>query len=148
MASHASYEDQKKAVWKGLGLLAAVTVAEVFLSLLKAADWAQDFQPVFVAASILIIVLSVYKAYFIIYEFMHMAYEVKGLAMSVLLPVFLLLWAVVAFFYEGDAWKQNRDNVSMRDRLEVEGLPNPGQAVAPGARLDPANEESQLPPPE
>lgn len=140
MAAHASYEDQKKAVWKGLGLLAAVTVAEVILSLIKAAEWAEGYQQVIVGASILIIVLSVYKAYFIIYEFMHMAYEVKGLAMSVLLPVFLLVWAVVAFFYEGDAWKQNRENVSLRDRMEVEGLPNPGQAVAPGARLDSANE--------
>ena len=140
MASHASYEDQKKAVWKGLGLLAAVTLAEVFLSLMKAAEWAEDLQWLFALASLLIIILSIYKAYFIIYEFMHMAYEVKGLAMSVLLPVFLLLWAIIAFFYEGDAWKQNREGVSMRDRMEVEGLPNPGQAVAPGQRLDSANE--------
>ena len=122
MASHASYEDQKKAVWKGLGLLAAVTLAEVFLSLMKAAEWAEDLQWLFALASLLIIILSIYKAYFIIYEFMHMAYEVKGLAMSVLLPVFLLLWAIIAFFYEGDAWKQNREGVSMRDRMEVEGL--------------------------
>ena len=140
MASHATYEDQKRAVWKGLGLLAAVTLVEVVLSLMKAADWAKDIQWVFALASLLIIILSIYKAYFIIYEFMHMAYEVKGLAMSVLLPVFLLLWAVIAFFYEGDAWKQNREGVSLRDRMEVEGLPNPGQAVAPGQRLDPANE--------
>ena len=140
MASHASYEDQKRAVWKGLGLLAAVTLAEVFLSLMKAAEWAEDLQWLFALASLLIIILSIYKAYFIIYEFMHMAYEVKGLAMSVLLPVFLLLWAVIAFFYEGDAWRQNREGVSMRDRMEVEGLPNPGQAVAPGQRLDSANE--------
>jgi hypothetical protein len=58
---------------------------------------------------------------------MHMAYEVKGLAMSVLLPTFLLLWGVIAFFYEGDAWKGNREAVQERDRMEV--LPNPGQAV-------------------
>ena len=119
MASHASYEDQKKAVWKGLGLLAAVTLAEVFLSLMKAAEWAEDIQPVFVLASVLIIVLSVYKAYFIIYEFMHMAYEVKGLAMSVLLPTFLLLWGVIAFFYEGDAWKDNREEIQKRNRIEA-----------------------------
>ncbi|MEM9527218.1 MAG: cytochrome C oxidase subunit IV family protein [Bacteroidota bacterium] len=119
MASHLSYEDSKKAVWKGLGLLAAVTVAEVLLSLMKAAEWAEDIQWVFVLASLLIVILSVYKAYFIIYEFMHMAYEVKGLAMTVLLPVILLLWAVIAFFYEGDAWKGNRETIQDRDRLEA-----------------------------
>lgn len=119
MASHISYEDSKKAVWKGLGLLAAVTVAEVILSLLKAQDWAKDMQWLFVLLALLIIVLSIYKAYFIIYEFMHMAYEVKGLAMSVLLPTFLLLWGVIAFFWEGNAWKGNREDVNSRDRMEA-----------------------------
>ncbi|MEO0732165.1 MAG: cytochrome C oxidase subunit IV family protein [Bacteroidota bacterium] len=118
MADHHSYEDAKKAVWKGLGLLAAVTLAEVFLSLMKAADWAENIQWVFILASLLIIILSIYKAYFIVYEFMHMAYEVKGLAMTVLLPLFLLLWAVIAFFYEGDAWKENREVIEDRNRLE------------------------------
>ncbi len=129
MASHASYEQQTAAVWKGLGLLAAVTVVEVLLSLAKAADWAEDIRPVFVIASIAIIALSIYKAYFIIYEFMHMAYEVKGLAMSVLLPCFLLVWAVVAFFYEGDAWRNSRLTVTERNQIESEVLPTPGQGV-------------------
>lgn len=119
MADNVSYEDSKKAVWKGLGLLAAVTVIEVFLSLAKATDWAKGYEAIFVGLAILIIVLSVYKAYFIIYEFMHMAYEVKGLAMTVLLPVILLVWAVVAFFYEGDAWKGNREKVLDRNRMEA-----------------------------
>jgi hypothetical protein len=119
MASHVSYEDSKKAVWKGLGLLAAVTVAEVILSLLKATDWAKDMQWLFIGLAILIIVLSVYKAYFSIYEFMHMAYEIKGLAMTVLLPMGLLVWGVIAFFYEGDAWKGNREEINKRDRIEA-----------------------------
>ena len=117
MADHLSYEDSKKAVWKGLGLLAAVTLVEVFLSLAKASDWAKGYEAVFVGLAILIIVLSVYKAYFIIYEFMHMAYEVKGLALTVLMPTVLLIWAVVAFFYEGDAWKGNREKVEERNRM-------------------------------
>lgn len=119
MADHLSYEDSKKAVWKGLALLAFITVAEVFISLAKATDWAKDIQWVFILLALLIIVLSVYKAYFIIYEFMHMAYEVRGLAMTVLLPTVLLVWAVVAFFYEGDAWKGNREKVQERNRIEA-----------------------------
>lgn len=119
MADHLSYEDSKKAVWKGLGLLALVTLIEVGLSLAKATDWAKDLGPVFIGLALLIIILSIYKAYFIIYEFMHMAYEVRGLAMTVLLPTVLLVWAVVAFFYEGDAWKGNRETVDERNRMEA-----------------------------
>lgn len=118
MADHLSYEDSKAAVWKGLGLLAAVTVIEVVLSLLKAQDWAKELGWLFSLLAVLIIILSIYKAYFIIYEFMHMAYEVKGLAMSVLLPTFLLLWGVIAFFWEGSAWKGNREVIQERNRME------------------------------
>ena len=35
---------------------------------------------------------------------MHMGHEVKGLRMTVLMPMLLLVWAIIAFFYEGSAW--------------------------------------------
>lgn len=119
MATHLSYEDSVRGVWKGLGLLAIVTVVEVFLSLIKASDWAEGVRILIYAASLLIIALSIYKAYFIIYEFMHMGYEVKGLALSVLLPVFLLLWALIAFFNEGDAWRKKREKVINKNEIEL-----------------------------
>ena len=119
MAQHLSYEESVRSVWKGLGLLAAVTLVEVILSLTKAAEWAEDVRILIYVASLLIIALSVYKAYFIIYEFMHMGYEVKGLAMSVLLPTLLLIWALIAFFNEGDAWRKSREKVIYKDQLEA-----------------------------
>ena len=119
MAQHLSYEDSVRSVWKGLGLLAAVTVAEVLLSLLKAAEFAESIRPLIYVASLLIIGLSVYKAYFIIYEFMHMGYEVKGLAMTVLLPTMLLIWALIAFFNEGDAWRKSREKVIYKNELKA-----------------------------
>jgi hypothetical protein len=54
--------------------------------------------------------LSIYKAYFIIFDFMHMKYEVKGLAWSVLLPTALLIWALIAFFNEGSSYNSRRQN--------------------------------------
>ncbi len=119
MAQHLSYEESVRGVWKGLGLLAAVTVVEVVLSLLKAAEWAADIRILIYVASLFIIGLSIYKAYFIIYEFMHMGYEVKALAMTVLLPMLLLIWALIAFLNEGDAWRKSREKVIYKDQLEV-----------------------------
>jgi cytochrome c oxidase subunit IV len=119
MAQHLSYEESVRGVWKGLGLLAAVTLVEVVLSLIKAADFAESITILVYAASLAIIGLSLYKAYFIIYEFMHMGYEVKGLAMSVLLPTLLLIWGMVAFFNEGDAWRKEREKIEYKDRLKV-----------------------------
>jgi len=118
MADHLSYEDSIKGVWKGLILLAVVTVVEVLLSLGKATDFAKEHVWLFGLLAVLIIAFSIYKAYFIIFEFMHMGYEVKGLALSVLLPTGLLLWGVIAFFWEGSAWKENREDVLERNRIE------------------------------
>ncbi len=119
MANHLSYEESVRGVWKGLAILAAVTVAEVLLSLLKAAEFAESIRPLIYVASMAIIAFSVYKAYFIIYEFMHMGYEVKGLAMTVLLPTMLLLWALIAFFNEGDAWRKSREKIIYKNELKA-----------------------------
>ena len=129
MAQHLTYEESKRGVWKGLLLLAAVTVVEVLLSLLKAAEFAEGIRPLIYAASLFIIGLSVYKAYFIIFEFMHMGYEVKGLAMSVLLPTFLLVWALVAFFNEGDAWRKNREKIQFKNELKAPSVEEVGFVV-------------------
>lgn len=115
---HLSYEESKKKVFKGLYLLAAVTLVEVFLSLLGKGyviPGAEKYAVVFFVVGIFLIGLSLYKAYFIVYEFMHMRYEVKGLALSVLLPTVLLIWAIIAFFQEGNSWKKRRELIEQKD---------------------------------
>lgn len=111
--AHLSYEDSKKRVFFGLGLLAVVTLVEVFFSLVgkgHVIDGVKGLTWVHYTIGFLLIAFSLYKAYFIIYEFMHMKYEVRGLAWSVLLPTTLLVWAVIAFFQEGNSWKHRRQN--------------------------------------
>ena len=121
---HSNYESAKKAVFKGMWLLAAVTLVEVFFSLagkgyVPGLGFFEEYKwGVFVIGAALI-ALSLYKAYFIVYEFMHMGHEVKGLRMSVLLPTLLLVWAVVAFFQEGGSWKDRREVIEQRNDVEV-----------------------------
>lgn len=122
--SHLSYEQAKKVVYKGLVILAVVTLVEVFFSLLGKGHIIEALKHMTVVhylVGLLIIVLSLYKAYFIIYEFMHMRYEVKGLALSVLLPTVLLIWAIIAFFQEGSSWKGRRDQVKEKNERPAEG---------------------------
>ncbi len=121
--AHLSYEASIKRVYYGLGLLAVVTLVEVFISLLGKGHiikGAEDYSVVIYTAGIVIAVLSLYKAYFIIYEFMHMKYEVKGLAMSVLLPTALLIWAIIAFFQEGNSWKNRREQIKEKNETPAD----------------------------
>lgn len=113
------YTFAKKIALKTIIILAVVTVAEVLIALTGKGYIIEGYHaPKFLMNS-LMIGLSVYKAYLIVFEFMHMKYEAKGLMLSVLLPTILLVWAVIAFLYEGTAWKGNRDTVQERSKMEL-----------------------------
>jgi cytochrome c oxidase subunit IV len=121
-----SYEEGKKKVVKGLYLLAAVTLIEVFISLLGKGpiiSGVEKYSVILYIVGLALIVLSLYKAYFIIYEFMHMKYEVKGLALTVLLPTTLLIWAIIAFFQEGNSWKNRRELIKEKNEVQVKSSP-------------------------
>lgn len=121
MAGHKSYEESIKDVYKGLVLLAVVTLVEVVISLLGKGHLGIDVSG---SSTILWLVMlgligfSVYKAYFIIFQFMHMAGETKGFAMTVLLPMLLLVWALIAFFQEGNSWKERREDDQKRQHAD------------------------------
>lgn len=121
--AHLSYEESIKRVYYGLVLLAVVTVFEVLISLLAKGHLIpglEKYAALLYIAGLVIIGLSLYKAYFIVYEFMHMKYEVKGLALSVLLPTVLLIWAIIAFFQEGNSWKDRREQIKEKNELPAE----------------------------
>lgn len=131
---HLSKEEGIKAVNRGLGLLAVITLVEVLVSLFGKGHLGFDpggsfevnlglyegpIAPLLIIVGLLLIGLSLYKAYYIVYKFMHMADEVKGLRMSVLLPMLLFVWAIIAFFQEGNSWKERRDQILEKNKIET-----------------------------
>lgn len=128
---HLSYEEQKKLVMKGLKLLAIVTITEVFLALLFNGHIVSSFHKSHISASkwvtmglfgiygLAMVGFSLYKARFIVYNFMHLGSEVRGLRMSVLLPMLLLVWAIIAFFQEGNSWGKSRRLIEEKNKQEV-----------------------------
>ncbi|MEY4905033.1 MAG: hypothetical protein RLZZ292_2848 [Bacteroidota bacterium] len=115
-----SREEGIKVVTRGLILLGILTIVEVLIALYANGHiWAGHGIVRWIYAP-LMIAFSLYKAYFIVYEFMHMRYEVGGMAKSVLLPTLLLVWAVIAFMQEGGAWKRNRQVIKDRNMEQVQ----------------------------
>ena|SRR5690349_6894415 len=47
--------------------------------------------------------LTIFKAYYIVGEFMHLKHEAKVLIWSILIPMVFVVWMLVAFVYEGMA---------------------------------------------
>ncbi|HOY04493.1 MAG TPA: cytochrome C oxidase subunit IV family protein [Saprospiraceae bacterium] len=139
MAGHQTYEEQKALVFKGLMLLGAITIVEVFIALLAkghlihGVEFKHGFGHYLYMA--LMVGFSIYKAYFIVFYFMHMAYELRGLVLSVLLPVTLLIWAIIAFFQEGSAWGARRELIKEKNEEVVQPAPagKPTGYLLPGA---------------
>jgi len=125
MAEGLTYEEGKKHVRNGLLLLGLVTLVEVFFSLLGKGYVIEGLDNLAWLGYLIgfaLVVLSLYKAYYIVYEFMHMRYEVRGLAFSVLLPTLLLIWAIIAFFQEGTSWKQRREQIKEKNEAPAEDV--------------------------
>ncbi len=130
MAAHLSYEDSIKAAYKGLALLAVITLIEVGVSLGANAIAGNDGNfLVKLVAGLALVALGGYKAWFIIQDFMHMKYEIKGLMLTVLLPMLLLVWAIIAFLQEAGSWGARRVQIDTFNG-------RPGVAAAPVATPD------------
>ena len=135
-----SYEEGIAVVKRGLGLLAAITLIEVAIALLGNGHIVEGFHlPKWLMYPVMI-GFSLYKAYFIVYHFMHMAYEVKGLAMSGILPCFLLVWAIIAFFQEGSSWGARRELILKKNEAVVKPTTKPiGMTDTKQIQLNQAN---------
>ncbi len=124
-----TYEESKRFVFRGLGLLAAITLIEVFFSLaakgfIPGLRWmeGQDWVPFVVGA--LLIAFSLYKAHFIVFDFMHLRNEVQGMSYTILMPMLLLVWAVIAFFQEGNFWGERRATVQRFNERPAQAAPS------------------------
>lgn len=119
MSAH-TYEESKSIALRMIILLAIITVVEVVVALVGK-GYIGDFELPEMLIGGVMIILSVTKAIFIIFEFMHMKYEVKGLATTVLLPTALLIWAVIAFMMEGTFWNNKRAKQIEKNEIMLDG---------------------------
>ena len=114
------YEKSKKIALKTIIILAVVTVVEVLIALAGRGFIIEGMHFPWYLMNLAMICGSLYKAYLIVGEFMHMKHEVRAFGMSVVLPTLLLVWAIIAFMYEGGAWKGNREKIKERNRTVTE----------------------------
>ena len=114
------YQKAKKVALRTIILLGVITIVEVLIALAGKGYLVEGWHWPWWLMGILMISLSLYKAYKIVGEFMHLGHEVRAMGLSIVLPMFLLVWAIIAFMYEGGAWKNNRQVIEERNALEVD----------------------------
>ncbi|MEM6641565.1 MAG: cytochrome C oxidase subunit IV family protein [Bacteroidota bacterium] len=88
--------DKKKIqkIWKVAGFLGAITAVEFVIAFTISAGDAKTF---------LFIALTIWKAFYIVSEFMHLGHEKRSLRMSILLPLLFVIFLIFIMIYQGTA---------------------------------------------
>lgn len=56
-----------------------------------------------------IIILMMAKAFYIVGYFMHLKHEIKNLIMTIVVPLALFVWFIIAFLYDGNSFRHLRN---------------------------------------
>jgi cytochrome c oxidase subunit 4 len=114
MAHHTDVEsteskDQIKRIWKVFWILLVITVAEVIVGMF----FSHQLPKVLVA--IFFLGLTLLKAGYIVAIFMHLGDEFKGFLVTVLIPLVLFVWFIIAFLADGGFWLRMNDQSPARN---------------------------------
>ena len=85
-------------IWKVFWILLVVTVVEVILGMFFSHQMPKALVAFFFLA------LTLLKAGYIVAIFMHLGDEVKGFLITVLIPLTLFIWFIIAFLADGGFW--------------------------------------------
>ncbi len=97
-------------------ILSVLTLVELALGFLMYKSFPEEG---FVRSLIkgIIIILMLAKAFYIVSYFMHLGHEIRNLIMTIVVPLLLFVWFIIAFLYDGHSFKKNRLTY---DRYKVE----------------------------
>ena len=105
---HEPASDSVKRIWRVFWILLIITVIElgigVTMYLLNLPD---GFRRLALKGTVTI--LSLAKAYFIVSVFMHLGNEIRNMIMTIVVPLMLFIWFIVAFIYDGNSYKVLRN---------------------------------------
>jgi cytochrome c oxidase subunit IV len=117
MGHHTTVKEDLGVAVKGFIILLIVTFIEVGIALVGNGHIIEGFKlPKIILMTPIMIVFSLYKAYYIVSIFMHLGHETKGMAASVVLPMLLFIWAITAFLWEGKSWNNNQNYVNDKNK--------------------------------
>lgn len=107
-AVHAEHENHggTKEIWRTFWILLALTIVELVLGYIMIGVESVGLRLTLKGA---IIILMLAKAFYIVAYFMHLKSEIRNLIMTIIVPLSLLVWAIIAFLYDGSAYRSNRN---------------------------------------
>lgn len=108
--AHAPASGTKK-IWKTFWLLSILTVIELVIGILiyNIHKGANPNHTLVLAFKGMVCILTLAKAYYIVSIFMHLGDELRNMIMTIIVPLSLFIWFIIAFLWDGNSWKNLRN---------------------------------------
>lgn len=126
------HDEGTKQIWKTFWILSAITIAELVIGLLiyniNKGNTPREFLILVFKGVVCILTLA--KAYYIVSIFMHLGSEIRNFIMTIVVPLVLFVWFIIAFLMDGESWKQMRNtDAGSRPSTEQKAIPaqKPGE---------------------
>jgi cytochrome c oxidase subunit IV len=116
---HHEPSSSTKRIWRTFWILLIITVIELGLGLLMYAVDMPAWLHLFIKGVICILTLA--KAFYIVAVFMHLGDEIRNMIMTIVVPLFLFVWFITAFLWDGNSFRtlRNRyDKYKMEKTME------------------------------
>jgi cytochrome c oxidase subunit IV len=118
-------DESKKRIWRTTWILSGITIVELGLGyLLFLTDFSHTADLVLKGV---IIILSLAKAFYIVSIFMHLGDEIRNMIMTIVVPLMLFIWFIIAFLWDGVSWKNLRNDYAPKDPVKAEQVDHGGK---------------------
>jgi cytochrome c oxidase subunit 4 len=107
-ALHSEHENHggTKEIWRTFWILLGLTIVELVFGYIMIGVSSFGLRLALKGA---IIILMLAKAFYIVAYFMHLKGEIRNLVMTIIVPLALLIWGIIAFLYDGNSFRNNRN---------------------------------------
>jgi len=141
--AHHDADATKKEVVRITTYLTILTLVELAIGFyMYKADLPEGFFRHFLKG--VIVILMLWKAFYIVAYFMHLKHEVKNLIMTIVVPLFLFIWFIIAFLYDGASYKNLRNTYDPYHKEQSQIKMEPSEHGAHGAHGTEAQKEGAL----
>lgn len=100
-----------KRIWKTFWILSVITIIELGIGLaiynIHKGPNPSEMLVMFFKGAVCILTLA--KAYYIVAVFMHLGDEIRNFIMSVVVPLMLFIWFIIAFLMDGNSFRVLRN---------------------------------------
>ncbi len=103
---------QIKRIWRVFWILLVITVLEVGMGMYLSHSMPKAL------VNFLFLALTLLKAGYIVAIFMHLGDELKNFMVTVLIPLVLFVWFIIAFLADGGFWLRMNDESPARQTIE------------------------------